>query len=103
MISRVLLNLIRNAAQALENSVNPTISIRAFHDSIDRVIISVTDNGPGISPDISEEIFMPFFTTRTKGSGVGLSYSRQIMNMHKGIIDFDSYPGSTEFRLEFSY
>jgi two-component system nitrogen regulation sensor histidine kinase GlnL len=59
----------------------------------------VTDNGPGISPDIADEVFLPFFTTRKKGTGVGLSYSRHVMNMHGGRIEFESRPGRTEFSL----
>ena len=66
-----------------------------------RVVLKVTDNGEGIPPEISDEIFMPFFTTRRKGTGVGLSYSRQVMAMNNGRIEFDSQPGRTQFRLVF--
>lgn len=54
-----------------------------------------------IPPEIYDEIFMPFFTTRKKGTGVGLSYSRQVMAMNGGRIEFDSQPGNTQFRLVF--
>jgi nitrogen fixation/metabolism regulation signal transduction histidine kinase len=102
MITQVMLNLIKNAAQALEGVKNPSLIVEALQSNDDRIIISVADNGPGISPDIADEIFLPFFTTRKKGTGVGLSYSRHVMNLNKGKIEFDSQPGRTEFRLLFT-
>ena len=66
-----------------------------------RIVLKVSDNGEGIPPEISDEIFMPFFTTRMKGTGVGLSYSRQVMAMNGGRIEFNSQPGNTQFRLMF--
>ena len=63
--------------------------------------ITVADNGPGIPPEIADEIFLPFFTTRQKGTGVGLSYSRQVMQLNGGHIDFTSAAGKTSFRLSF--
>lgn len=101
MITNVLINLIRNAAQALESEEKGVIRVKAEKEK-DTLTLSVKDNGPGIPDDIKKEIFMPFFTTRKKGSGVGLSYSRQVMNMHGGKIEFVSEPGGTEFRLVFN-
>jgi nitrogen-specific signal transduction histidine kinase len=101
MITQTMLNLIKNAAQALVGIDHPEILIQANPASDKGVQLSVTDNGPGIASEISDEIFMPFFTTRQKGTGVGLSYSRQVMNMNNGKIEFDSIPGRTEFRLVF--
>jgi nitrogen fixation/metabolism regulation signal transduction histidine kinase len=101
MITQVLLNLIKNAAQALEGVDRPALSVEALPMDADQLMIRVIDNGPGIPPDIADEIFLPFFTTRQKGTGVGLSYSRHVMNMHGGSINFDSRPGKTEFRLLF--
>ncbi len=100
MISQVLLNLIKNAMQATEKVEKAKIIV-----SVDlkenRIVLEITDNGEGIPPEISDQIYMPFFTTRRKGTGVGLSYSRQVMAMNGGRIEFDSLPGRTRFRLVF--
>lgn len=101
MITQVMLNLIKNAAQALESAKEPAIYVQANLDRKGGVVLKVTDNGPGIPIHIVDEIFLPFFTTRKKGTGVGLSYSRQVMSMNNGTIDLDSAPGRTEFRLLF--
>ena len=100
MITQVMLNLIKNAVQAVEMLEKAEIIVSALPQE-NRVVLKVTDNGEGIPPEISDEIFMPFFTTRRKGTGVGLSYSRQVMAMNSGRIEFDSQPGRTQFRLVF--
>lgn len=100
MITQVLLNLIKNAVQALEKVDRGNISLSA-DAAENRIILSVTDNGEGIPPENRDEIFMPFFTTRKKGTGVGLSYSRQVMAMNHGRMEFESRPGRTQFRLIF--
>ena len=100
MITQVMLNLIKNAVQATEALMNADIFVSAYPFE-NRIALEVTDNGEGIPPDVSDEIFMPFFTTREKGTGVGLSYSRQVMVMNGGRIEFDSRPGRTRFRLVF--
>ena len=100
MITQVMLNLIKNAVQAMEMLEKAEIIVSALPQE-NRVVLKVTDNGEGIPPEISDEIFMPFFTTRRKGTGVGLSYSRQVMAMNNGRIEFDSQPGRTQFRLVF--
>ena len=67
-----------------------------------RVVIQVSDNGPGIAPEAREKIFIPFFTTKKEGSGIGLSFSRQVMRLHRGVIAVQSQPGSgTAFTLRF--
>ena len=88
---------------AARKVINPVVrsAVTRMINPASGMILSVSDNGPGISPEISGDIFLPFFTTREKGSGVGLSYSRQVMNMHNGTIAFTSEPGFTEFRLVF--
>ncbi len=100
MLTQVLLNLIKNAVQAVEGIEIAEIFVSALPEK-NRIVLQVTDNGEGIPPEISDEIFMPFFTTRKKGTGVGLSYSRQVMAMNGGRIEFDSRPGRTQFRLIF--
>jgi len=100
MITQVMLNLVKNAVQAVDGIAAAEISISAALEE-NRVVLKVTDNGEGIPPEISDEIFMPFFTTRKRGTGVGLSYSRQVMALNGGRIEFDSQPGHTQFRLVF--
>lgn len=103
LIEQVLLNLVNNAADALEGVTNPMIELSAEQVN-DRMIIRVTDNGPGIDRDMQAKIFIPFFTTKKKGTGVGLSLSRQIMQLHNGSISVSSAPGQGAiFSLEFPY
>ncbi len=67
-----------------------------------RVVIQVSDNGPGFTPEAREKIFVPFFTTKKEGSGIGLSFSRQVMRMHRGTISVYSQPNErTTFTLRF--
>ena len=100
MIMQVLLNLVKNAVEALVGVKQGHILVSG-HQKDKRIVLEVTDNGEGVAPDFADEIFMPFFTTRKKGTGVGLSYSRQVMAMNNGRIEFDSRPGKTRFRLVF--
>jgi len=100
-ISQVLINLISNALQALENCPLKKVRLAAFQME-DQVRISVTDNGKGIPPGLLDSVFVPFFTTREKGSGIGLSLSREIMKLHGGGIRVHSDPGKeTTFTLLF--
>ncbi len=102
LIEQVLINLVLNSIQALDNQKNKQIGLAAFMDYAGRVLIQVSDNGSGISEEIRDKIFVPFFTTREKGSGIGLSLSRQIMRMHRGMISYKSTPGKeTVFSLVF--
>ena len=100
-LSQVLINLIKNAMQAVEDVVEPCITIQAHYAENGRCEIQMIDNGTGISPEIMEHIFVPFFTTKENGSGIGLSLSRQIMKNHGGSIDVVSSPGNTVFTLCF--
>ena len=93
LLEQVLINLITNSMHALENCSNKKIWIKAFSDLSGKRCIQVIDNGMGIREEISDKIFVPFFTTREKGSGIGLSLSRQIIKMHKGRLTFKSVPG----------
>lgn len=88
LISQVLINLVKNACEAITE--NGGIKLEAFMNTDNGVLIRITDNGKGIPKDILEKIFIPFFTTRKNGSGIGLSLSRQIMRMHKGNISASS-------------
>jgi signal transduction histidine kinase len=95
-----------NALQAIEDAPDANrgrIALRARIDRRSRPVIQVRDNGPGIPQDVQEKIFVPFFTTKEDGSGIGLSLSRQIMRLHGGTISVRSTPGEgTEFTLRFS-
>ncbi|MCB2211122.1 ATP-binding protein [bacterium] len=93
LIEQVLINLLTNALQAVPGVADPRIEVSASIDAQGRGRIRVLDNGSGIEPDLLERIFIPFFTTKPDGTGVGLSLSRQIMRMHRGTITAQSKPG----------
>lgn len=102
MVEQVLINLLRNAMQAFEEQENKMIEIKAAVNEKSRPIISVKDNGTGIDPEAMEKIFIPFFTTKKTGSGIGLSLSRQIMRQHQGTLTVKSTVGKgTEFLMRF--
>ena len=101
MIEQVLINLIKNGIEAVEETENPTIRLVGKYDEM-AVKIEVMDNGPGIIREALESIFVPFYTTKKTGSGIGLSLSRQIMQLHHGTLTVDSEPGvRTVFTLRF--
>jgi nitrogen fixation/metabolism regulation signal transduction histidine kinase len=102
LVSQVLINLIKNAIEA--NEKNPKAQIRIIAKYNNKVPeICVADNGPGISNEHLKEIFVPFFTTRENGSGIGLSLSKQIMRAHEGRLTVRSEPGiETVFCMRFS-
>jgi nitrogen fixation/metabolism regulation signal transduction histidine kinase len=100
-IEQILINLIKNAIEALYNKKNGTIHLKAFYGD-GGILIQVEDNGIGISNDIIEDIFVPFFTTKENGSGIGLSLSKQIMQNHNGTISVNSTPNKgAKFNLKF--
>lgn len=102
LIEQVILNLVKNAVQALTNQTGALIQLSGFYNKRGRVTIQVTDNGPGILPEVLEKVFIPFFTTKPNGSGIGLSLSRQILRLHNGSITAQSAPGEeTIFTLTF--
>lgn len=94
LLEQVLINLVLNAAQALVQTPVPRISLRAWLDEQERVVIEVKDNGSGIPADVLDSIFIPFFTTRPNGSGIGLSLAKQIMQLHQGSIQVHSVAGA---------
>lgn len=102
MIEQVLINLIKNAIQAFDEQDDKAITLSAYTNEKGRAVIRVKDNGPGIDPEALEKIFIPFYSTKKTGSGIGLSLSRQIMRQHEGTITVKSAPGEgTEFFLRF--
>ncbi len=102
LIEQVLINLIKNSIYALLERKDCKIRLHAFYNKRGRFTIQVADNGPGILPDVLDKIFIPFFTTKQSGSGIGLSLSRQIMRLHNGTITAHSeLEKETVFTLTF--
>ena len=101
LVEQVLINLVRNAADALAETNDARIEMTGRLDP-GRTVLAVRDNGPGIPEDDRDQIFIPFFTTRRDGSGIGLSLSRQIMTAHGGEILVATSTAGTEMRLVFS-
>lgn len=102
LIEQVLINLIKNAIQALKEEPDRNIILSAFLKDNKHIIISVKDNGPGIDEEAQSKIFIPFYTTKKSGSGIGLSLSKQIMRQHLGTISVKSMLNEgTEFVLRF--
>jgi signal transduction histidine kinase len=100
-IEQILINLIKNAIEALSGKKDGTIQLKAFYAD-DGTLIQVEDNGIGIPDDIIEDIFVPFYTTKENGSGIGLSLSKQIMQNHNGTISVNSATNKgSEFTLKF--
>lgn len=93
LLEQVLINLIKNAMDALSGQENGNIDVHLNKNNNGKVIIQVSDNGPGIPHDKIDQIFVPFYTTKATGSGVGLSLSRQIMRLHKGSLEVHSVVG----------
>ncbi len=101
LIEQILINLLLNAIDAVEGKVNPKIILKAGEMNR-RKIIQVIDNGKGISEEVMENVFVPFYTTKKEGSGIGLSLARQIMRLHKGDITVTSRPDEgAVFTLKF--
>lgn len=101
LITLALINLIRNALQATANNPEPQIKVEAGKETAFS-FIQVSDNGEGIPPDRQEDIFIPFYSTKKEGSGIGLPLSRRIMQLHGGELNVNSVPGEkTIFRMIF--
>ena len=102
MLEQVFLNLLQNAEHAVENCISPKVSLNAFLNKRGHVVIEVSDNGKGIPDEVGNKIFVPFYTTKQQGSGVGLALTRQIMLAHGGAIKYAAKEmGGTIFRMTF--
>jgi len=102
LIEQVLINLILNAIDALKNRIDPKIVLSAYTDTENKLIIKLADNGSGMPDDVLDKIFVPFFSTKKSGSGIGLSLCKQIMRVHKGNITVQSKENEgTAFYLQF--
>ncbi|MBU1100195.1 MAG: ATP-binding protein [Bacteroidetes bacterium] len=102
LMEQVLINLMLNAIDSLANTEKPEINLNAQLDTRGKIVIRLIDNGSGIPEEVVEKIFIPFYTTKANGSGIGLSLSRQIIRAHGGMIRVSSTPQSeTVFTLRF--
>ncbi len=102
LLEQVMINLLLNGIDAVSERSNAKIIISAEASPMERTIIKVSDNGNGIRPEILEKIFIPFFSTKKTGSGIGLSLCKQVMLLHGGNIQVQSNPGEgTVFSLLF--
>jgi len=93
MLEQVLINLVKNSVEALRNTEDPEIELSCYRQGDNHVCLSIRDNGEGIPVDKLEQVFVPFFTTREEGSGIGLSLCRQIIRSHNGRTHIESTPG----------
>jgi nitrogen fixation/metabolism regulation signal transduction histidine kinase len=98
-IGQVVINLIKNAVQAVADKSDPSVVISSRIDESENIIVDISNNGGAIPAEIAENIFMPFFTTKKGGSGIGLSLSRQIMRLHGGSLRLTS---NTDSRVTFT-
>lgn len=102
MVEQVIINLLKNAIQSFEDQEDKQITLKAYLTEKSRPVIAIRDNGTGIDPEALEKIFIPFYTTKKTGSGIGLSLSRQIMRQHQGTLTVKSTVGKgTEFFIRF--
>lgn len=105
LIAQVVTNLLKNAIQAIGKEPNGLITLKAYCDDQENIRIEIANNGPAISADTAEQIFVPFFTTKEEGSGIGLSLSKQIMRLSGGTLTLLPYKTSgqpTVFMLVFN-
>ncbi len=102
LIEQVLINMVKNSIHALDNTEKKKIYLKAYINNNGKRVIQVIDNGQGIIKEVGDKIFIPFFTTKSTGSGIGLSLSKQIMRVHNGNIKVNSLPNvETCFTLTF--
>lgn len=103
LIEQVIINLLVNAIDATKENEEPVIALGAYLTHGKKAVIKVSDNGSGITEDVLDQIFVPFFSTKKTGSGIGLSLCKQIMMVHRGNINVQSKPGEgTAFTLSFN-
>jgi two-component system, NtrC family, nitrogen regulation sensor histidine kinase NtrY len=102
LLEQVMINLVVNAIEAVKDREDPRISLSAYQTVNRRILIKVADNGMGMPSEILDKIFVPFFSTKKSGSGIGLSLCKQIMMLHKGTIQVQSAEGEgSVFLLQF--
>ena len=100
LLEQVIINIIKNAIEAVGDIMDPKIHVRISQN--EKTQITISDNGHGIDEDKIDKVFIPFFTTKTDGSGIGLALSREIMRLHGGNIEVQSSKDSgTSFTMTF--
>jgi len=100
LLSRAILNVLNNAVDVLEETDGTrTIAVTVIAESAEDVVVEIADSGPGINPDDLDRIFIPFFTTKSRGHGIGLALTQKIVLSHHGQIDVESSPSGTSFRF----
>ena len=92
LMEQALINLMRNALDASEGRPDSLVSTTAEIDRSGRVVLAVADNGSGLTEEARKNLFVPFFTTKRQGTGVGMSIVRQIIRLHRGTIGIESTP-----------
>jgi len=98
LLKQAILNLVVNATEAMKNGGHLRVSVSHEEDS---VAIEVADDGPGIPPEVREKVFQLYFTTKERGSGIGLAMTYRAVQLHNGTVDFVSDSRGTTFRLQF--
>ena len=102
LLEQVMINLLVNAIEAVKDKPEPRIILTAYVATNRKTVIKVSDNGNGMPEELIDKIFIPFFSTKKSGSGIGLSLCKQIMMLHKGNIQVQSIEGEgTVFSLQF--
>jgi signal transduction histidine kinase len=103
LIEQVLINLLVNSIEAVKEREAPKIILSAGTTNTKKVILKITDNGSGMPEEVLDKIFIPFFSTKKNGSGIGLSLCKQIVMLHRGTIQVQSKEGEgTSFSLQFN-
>ena len=100
LLEQAFINLVRNSIEALKNKDDGIIQMEAERQDGHRILLQVQDNGPGIPPEIQSQVFIPFFTTKPGGTGIGLSIVRKVILMSGGDIHFHSAPGGTKIVIK---
>jgi two-component system, NtrC family, nitrogen regulation sensor histidine kinase NtrY len=101
LIEQILINLVKNAIECFDERPERFIDLRLAENNGESVRLQVANNGPAIPPEVMDKIFIPFFSTKEKGSGIGLSFTRQVMRLHGGNIEVTSSDSETVFSLRF--
>jgi len=102
LLEQVLINLLVNAIEAVKEKTEPRIILSAYVANNKKTVVKVSDNGTGMTEEVLDKIFIPFFSTKKHGSGIGLSLCKQIMMLHKGTMQVQSTEGEgTSFLLQF--
>jgi signal transduction histidine kinase len=103
LLEQVFINLIVNALEAVKEKEHPKLVLSADQTLDKKIILKVADNGQGMTEEVIEKIFIPFFSTKKSGSGIGLSLCKQIIMLHKGTIQVQSVEGKgSVFMMQFS-